>query len=86
MRKLLLILPIAFIISCESEEYKKQRQSIESYEYQITLKMEIDSWNSSYMYCDSFSMINKNEIYVYCKGVKQKIYADGINVNQNPFK
>lgn len=82
MKIIILILSITFMFSCSN--YERQANHIKDYEYEVTISN--DNWAWSKMYCDSFNMINKNEIEVYCKGVKQKIYAGKIRVNQNPYK
>jgi len=80
MKIIILILSTLLILSCNSKEI----EAVKGFEYQVTIAN--DNWAWSCIYCDSFNMINQNEIIIYCNGTKQKIYAGKIRVNQNPYK
>ena len=78
--KIIILILTLLILSCNSKEI----EVVKGYEYQVTIAN--DNWAWSCIYCDSFNMINQNEIIIYCNGTKQKIYAGKIRVNQNPYK
>lgn len=80
MNKIVLYLFIVLLFSCEN----KEMEIVKDFEYRVTIQN--DDWAASSIYCDSFNMINRNEIIIYCNGTKQKIYAGKIRVSQNPYK
>lgn len=70
LTKAFFILLVMFCFSCsETEDNLNRGQWMLQYSND-------NNWSVQTIMCDSLQMVNKNEVYVYVKGVKTHIFAD----------
>jgi hypothetical protein len=77
MKKLISILLIVFLaVSCQEAKNKKE------YKFYLVTK----SGNfSTYINCDSVTMVSHTEAFIWVDGTKSKIVADRINIGTNTY-